>query len=136
MRRVPQRGGFWQGVSGGANEDEELLQAAKREVTEETALVPKFIKAVGYSYTFPVETERKYMYAPDVSHIEEHVFVAFVEGNDPTMSDELDMWKWVGFGTGLKLLKWPENKGALRRCRDFLLAHQTEFDEENRTKVR
>jgi dihydroneopterin triphosphate diphosphatase len=120
MRRVPGRGGFWQGVSGGAEEGEGLLEAAKREISEETGFDLKTIEAIGYSYTFPVDDEWKHVYAPEVSYIEEHVFVALVDGGEPKLSDEHNAWRWVSFETGSDLLKWPENKEALRRCCDFL----------------
>ena len=123
MRRVPRRGGFWQGVSGGAEDAEGLVEAARREVFEETGFVLKTIEAIGYSYTFPMEAEWKHLYAPDVSRIEEHVFVALIDGREPRLSDEHDKWRWVRLETALELLKWPENKEALRRCYDFVLRY-------------
>ncbi len=123
MRRVHRRGGFWQGVSGGAEDREDLIEAARREVSEETGFVLRTIEALGYSYTFPMDAEWKHMYAPDVSRIEEHVFVGLVDGGEPKLSDEHDKWRWVRLETALELLKWPENKEALRRCYNFVLRY-------------
>ncbi len=123
MHRVPRRGGFWQGVSGGEEDGEGLVEAATREVSEETGFVPKMIEAIGYSYTFPMDAEWKHLYAPEVSRIEEHVFVGLVDGGEPRLSDEHDTWRWVRLETALELLEWPENREALRRCYDFVLRY-------------
>ena len=55
LRRIPSRGGFWQGVSGAVQPGEPLEEAAIRELSEETALVPIRLVAVRYHYTFPVK---------------------------------------------------------------------------------
>ena len=36
LRRTASRGGFWQGVTGGVEEDEGVVEAATRELFEET----------------------------------------------------------------------------------------------------
>ena len=38
LKRVADRGAFWQGVKGGVENGESLLEAARRELVEETAL--------------------------------------------------------------------------------------------------
>ena len=60
------------------------------------------------------------MYGPEVSEIVEHVFVAQVDGGEPTLSWEHDAWKWCGPGEAAGMLKWPENIEALWRCQAFL----------------
>jgi lipoyl(octanoyl) transferase len=39
LKRTPQRGGFWQAITGGVHENEVLLDAVQRELKEETGLV-------------------------------------------------------------------------------------------------
>lgn len=60
LRRIASRGGFWQGVTGGLEEGEDLVKAAERELLEETGLVPSTLEQIDYSYSFPKKRfERK-----------------------------------------------------------------------------
>ncbi len=96
LRRVPERGGFWQGVTGGVEEGERLIDAARREVLEETSLCPHTITPIDHSYTFPLEERWKRLYPEDVHEIVEHVFIAHTDEATPTLSDEHDAWRWCG----------------------------------------
>ena len=125
LHRVPQLNSFWQGVTGGVEEGEELEEAASREVLEETGFTPVTLEQIDYSYTFPVRDEWRSAYGPDVNEILEHVFLARVESGEPVLSWEHDALKWCGLEEALELLTWPENKEALRRCDARLIArHQ------------
>jgi len=123
LRRLPSRGGFWQGVTGGVEEGEELLDAAHRELAEETHLAPVKIQLVDYSYSFAVSDSWRHLYADDVKEITERVFATIVDGQQTPMIDprEHDQWQWCSLDAALMLLTWPENIEALKRC-DLSLA--------------
>lgn len=119
LHRLATRGDFWQGVTGGIEEGEEIIEAAKRETIEETGLVPITIHKVDYSYSYPVAEKWRYLYAEEVEEITEYVFVAQVEGNQTPTPDprEHDQWQWLPFDQALQQLTWPGNIEALKRCK-------------------
>ena len=122
LRRTVSRGGFWQGVTGGVEEGEDIPEAAKREFIEETGLVPVTMHRLDYSYAFPVEDRWRHLYAEGVEEITEHVFVIQVDGRQAPIIDpgEHDEWAWCRFDRALELLTWPENMEALQRSADYL----------------
>jgi len=124
LRRVPNRGGFWQGVTGGVEEGEDLAEAARREFIEETGLVPSELEKIDYSYTFPVEDRYRHLYTPDVETIIEYVFVAYVDGQQEPKIDpeEHNEWKWCSVHEALELLTWSENIKALKQCDSLVKA--------------
>jgi dATP pyrophosphohydrolase len=117
LHRIPRRGGFWQGVSGGVEWGEALADAARRELGEETGLSAQQLQQVDCSYTFSMQDEWREFYPPGTTDIAEHVFLAVVEGAEPTLSpDEHDAWRWCTFEEAQALLAWPENVVALQCC--------------------
>ncbi len=122
LHRIPSRGGFWQRVTGGVEEKENITEAAKRELIEETKLIPYQLKKINYSYSFPIEDKYRHLYPSDVKRIIEYVFIAYVESQKEPIIDpkEHDQYKWCSFNKALKLLTWRENKEALKRCNDLL----------------
>lgn len=122
LHRLPSRGDFWQGVTGGVEEGEEVVDAARRELLEETGLVPSAMHKVDYMFSYPVAAQWRHLYADGVEVITEHVFLAQVAGRQTPMLDarEHDAWQWCGFEDALTALRWPGNIEALKRCDDFL----------------
>jgi len=117
LHRIRERGGFWQGVTGGAEWGEELPDAARRELFEETSFRPIELLRVDCTYTFPMQDGWKRHYLPGTLKIEEHVFLAVVQGAEPVLSpEEHDDWRWCTYKQAVGLLAWAENIEALRCC--------------------
>ena len=114
LRRVPSEGGFWQVVAGGVEDGEDLAEAARRELIEETGIVPLALERIDYSYSFLVDDEKITVY----------IFVAHVAARqEPEISSEHDKYRWCQFDEALGLLYWPEDVEALKRCHKVVLAY-------------
>lgn len=71
-RRTP--AGFWQSVTGSLRENESPLEAARREVIEETGLSATNLEDHHQQNRFPILPAWRARYAPEVSENLEHVF--------------------------------------------------------------
>ncbi len=113
-----QKQGFWQPVTGGVEEGEKRIEALKREVSEETGIknVVRIIENVRYDefWDFFKREARQHL-------IKEYVFGIEISPSEKIVIDwEHSEYRWCGFEEALKLLKWKENKEALRRLNEIL----------------
>lgn len=107
MRRVPERGGFWQPLTGGVEHGETLEEAIGREAVEETGIT-EIVEIVDSNYHYEFTDEGR-------SHVE-YIFGAEVPANtNVRLSHEHDDLQWVNKDDALQLLKWPGNKEGLRK---------------------
>ena len=107
-------------MTGGGEDDETLLAAARRELVEEAGVESKRLIDLAFTYSFPVAERWRHLYATDVTEIVEHTFVAEVpESVEPEIDPrEHDAFRWCGFDEGVGMLDWPDNIAALQRARE------------------
>jgi len=77
--------GYWQSVTGSQENDESLLDTARREVHEETGIVatPGAFIDWQIANTYEIFTEWRHRYAPGVTQNTEHVFSLELPAEQP-----------------------------------------------------
>jgi dihydroneopterin triphosphate diphosphatase len=108
LKRVPERGGFWQPVTGGVDEGEDLAEAAKRELLEETQ-IREIIRLIEDVHYFEFESI-------GFGQLKEYVFGVEVAANtEAIISDEHSEMKWCGLEESLETLLHENNKVGFRK---------------------
>ena len=122
LKRVNNRGGFWQGVTGAPENNETLSEAAKRELYEETGYSPLNLIKTDISYIIPMEDRWKDIYPEDTKEIPEYLFIAKIDVSSPPKIDPIEHndWKWCSYEEAMNLLSLEDNKRALDFVHRFL----------------
>ena len=115
LKRLPERNGFWQPVTGGVEEGETRDEALQREIMEETGVrnIVAVIEGLYYFEFSDPNLNQEYFYGVEVSSSEEIVLDR----------EEHSEYKWCSFQEALQLLHWKENKEALRKLNTTLTQH-------------
>lgn len=115
LKRLPERNGFWQPVTGGMEEGETRVEALLREVMEETGIknTVGVIEGLYYFEFSDPNPNQEYVYGVEVSPSEEIVLDR----------KEHSEYRWCNFQEALQLLRWKENKDALRKLHMTLKRH-------------
>jgi lipoyl(octanoyl) transferase len=115
LHRRPERGNFWQPITGTIEEHEPTLDAAQRELLEETG-TPGEPQPLGLTQSFMIESqwlEAKGFASPIIAS--ETVYEARRDSKLPVRvdSDEHDQWGWFTFAEAYERIRWTDDREAL-----------------------
>ena len=118
MERADKKG-FWQSVTGSLEQGETPLQAAIREVHEETGLdaTQYDLQDWQVSNVYEIYPHWRYRYAPGISHNTEHLFGLTLPESLPVKlaPDEHVQYEWVDWREAAeRVFSWT-NVDALKR---------------------
>lgn len=116
----------WQGICGGGEEGETILETAKRETFEESGLRTdsKFIQ-LDTTTTIPViAITGEFSWGEDVYIVKEYCFGVNAENQEIKLSGEHSEYKWLNYEEARKLLKWDSDKTALWELNERLKRNQ------------
>ena len=119
LRRAPGRilAGLWQGVSGGLEADERIVDGALRELHEETGLRPADLEAF-----YDLDQVNSFHVAPIDAVVTAAVFAARVRPDvQARLSHEHDTQEWVAPDEAIRRSVWPAYRESIARIRDHLL---------------
>ena len=113
-----QPAGYWQSVTGSIERGESALDAAIREVREETGLqVQENLVDCTCSNRFEIVPAWRARYAPDVNWNTEHVFRVELAAKDPINinAEEHEQAEWVPAQQAAKRVSSHTNRTAIER---------------------
>jgi lipoyl(octanoyl) transferase len=111
MKRAPERGGFWQILTGRIEQGESALSAAAREIHEETGFAPRLdeLRELDYAHSFAMRD----CMPPPFAH--ETSFVLKLSGDaEPRLSDEHVEHRWCTVEEALPLLPFAGLRRAVK----------------------
>ncbi len=116
LKRTPERSGYWQPVCGGVENGEDLIEAALREVSEETGIEKvEFVIDLEYTFTYK-ETKNGIL-----MDMQDFCFAVEIENTfDIQLSDEHEEFRWCSYMEAKTYLKWEYSLIALDKLMNFI----------------
>jgi dATP pyrophosphohydrolase len=105
---------FWQGISGAYESGENLLEAARREVFEESGFRDIDLKDSGFVATYPIRPDWRPLFGAGPTQVQEHALYGEVPADArPVLSAEHSEWGWFDVPAALDLLSLGKNRDSL-----------------------
>ncbi|HEY0157331.1 MAG TPA: lipoyl(octanoyl) transferase LipB [Thermoanaerobaculia bacterium] len=116
LHRRPERGNFWQPITGSIEEGEAPLETARREMVEETGH-PGEPRDLALTQSFLIESHFLEARYPSPIIASEIGFAATLDSRLPIRIDPLehDEWGWFSFAEAYERIKWTDDREALER---------------------
>src|SRR5438552_14213715 len=114
LHRRPERGNFWQPITGGIEDGESPADAARRELLEETGNRGE-TEEMGITQSFMIESQflNSRLGAPVIAS--EIAFPAALDSRLPIRMDieEHDEYGWFTFAEAYERIQWTDDREAL-----------------------
>jgi lipoyl(octanoyl) transferase len=123
LHRRPERGNFWQPITGSIETGEQPLETARREIVEETGNRSE-PREMDLRQSFMIESHYLASRYPAPIIASEIGFVARLSSQLPIRMDaeEHDGYGWFSFDEAYAHIKWTDDREALEKLEDMVVA--------------
>jgi dATP pyrophosphohydrolase len=95
---------YWQGIAGGVEEGETLLQAAKREAEEEGGVPAE-------AHFMPLDSVASF--ERDKKTVTQYAFAVELNARPLRLSEEHSEYRWLPFDAAIRMMRWQSDRDAL-----------------------